>query len=172
MVDEIYKTPEENLDVETESDSLNKSSQRLNRINFSAYSLILWVYAPIMVFTVLYKFGINIGLSDATYGEISGTKIDPFALWFIQLPIMAYFINMRVRDIGIHLAWTIVFLIPVLNLMLFFWRGDSGVNRHGISDDSASLFFKFIVWMSPIVTVVLFFVANSIISETMNNQGL
>jgi len=162
---DVYETPRANLGDENADNFPNTEGQRINRINFTALNLIVWVYLPIMIYMVLYKFGINLGFSDSMIGKASVTRMDPFALWYIQIPATLYIITMRVKDLGINLAWCALFIIPIINIPLFFISGKKGANRYGKPGANSSLIFKLLVWFAPIVSIALFLIANLIITS-------
>lgn len=60
----------------------------------------------------------------------------------------------RLKDIGWSPILSLVFGLPIINLLLCFWKGTKGENIYGLPSGEAALGKKILVYGSPIIVPV------------------
>lgn len=131
-----YQAPNANVDQVSEDltyqPKIFTAKGRIGRLRYLAYTLAMYL--------LLIPAGILIGIISAIFGIDSGVSqtfmIICAALVYITL-IVFYFILLKRRfnDMG-HSGWmSLLFLVPIANLVVTIWvlvgRGNAGANAYG-----------------------------------------
>jgi hypothetical protein len=114
----------------TINDSINDKPNKVegfDRNYFSWGMFWIWIVLPIVVSMLLKYFGFDgagVESVERTVSgghEASGFKLKFFEYWYIQIPLHIYVSYKRVVNMGINKWFTILFSIPVINIVLLLW---------------------------------------------------
>ena len=53
--------------------------------------------------------------------SVQGIKYDLLAYWYIKIPLFIHVTYSRVCNTGINKWFTLLFILPIINLVLWFW---------------------------------------------------
>ncbi len=146
-------------------------TNRIQRVSYVSALLLIFLFLPLMLSTVLFKLGAqtvdifaviknyNSGFSASGYK----TNFDLLAFWYVQIPVYAYYSVKRVRDIGWNSWLTVILALPVLNLVLCGWPGSKESNVHGSIPKASAFSTKLFVFTAPITVFMVLTVASSIV---------
>lgn len=150
-----------------------KKAQRIQRMNYIALCLFIFVFAPVMMTTTLFKLGLpsvdvfeiaKIYQSGGT-AQGMGTSFDLLAFWYIQLPVFFYLSLNRVRDIGWNQWLAVISAVPLVNFILWFWPGNKGENQYGKQPANSSFSTKLFVFTSPLSLAFIMAVSFAILNK-------
>jgi hypothetical protein len=90
--------------------------------------LAIFIALPIAANIVANAIGVDINVLNyitkpATSSEAAkfGFGLNLIPVWYIQLPLFIYFTRLRVLDAGLNQWLTILFVLPFVNLLMWFW---------------------------------------------------
>ena len=148
---------------------LKSKSPRLGRVEFTFYMIIVWLFLPVFTQYMIFEF-LNYPITHQLLSKELILALDGFkplqslrfdsgysmhynamSLWMIQIPISLIYAHGRLKDIGWHPVLSIVLGLPVINLLLCFWKGTQGENSYGLPAGEATLGKKIVVYGSPII---------------------
>jgi hypothetical protein len=99
------------------------------------YLLAIFIFLPTAANIVANAFGFSLDIFtyirvvDSNFNlQKEGYYMDILAVWYIQIPLFAYFTYKRTIDAGLYKWLTPVFMLPFINLVLWFWPH----KRHGV----------------------------------------
>ncbi|HHK8465275.1 TPA: DUF805 domain-containing protein [Vibrio parahaemolyticus] len=151
---------------------LTRKSPRLGRVEFTFYMIVVWLFLPVLTQFIIFKF-LNYPITHQLLSKDLILVLDSFQplevvrvgsgysgiynamnLWMIQIPISINYAHGRLKDIGWNPVLSIVLGLPVINLLLCFWKGTKGENNYGLPSGEAALGKKIVVYGSPIIVPV------------------
>lgn len=151
---------------------LTPKSPRLGRVEFTFYMIVVWAFLPILTQLIIFKF-LNYPITHQLLSKDLIIFLDSFKplevarvgggysgiynamnLWMIQIPISMIYAHGRLKDIGWSPILSLVFGLPIINLLLCFWKGTKGENIYGLPSGEAALGKKILVYGSPIIVPV------------------
>jgi hypothetical protein len=87
----------------------------------------IFVGIPIVANIVGHYVGFDFsGLSGGWRSTASGHPVysiglNPLSVWYIQIPLFIRATYLRVLDAGMNKWLTLLFILPVINLLIWFW---------------------------------------------------
>ncbi|EKO3993938.1 DUF805 domain-containing protein [Vibrio fluvialis] len=151
---------------------LTPKSPRLGRVEFTFYMIVVWAFLPILTQLIIFKF-LKYPITHQFLSKDLIIFLDSFKplevarvgggysgiynamnLWMIQIPISMIYAHGRLKDIGWSPILSLVFGLPIINLLLCFWKGTKGENIYGLPSGEAALGKKILVYGSPIIVPV------------------
>ena len=154
------------------SDSQKKNS-RMNRINYIGISLFVMFIAPMILTALLHKIGIVVyevtpvvkEMMNGDLGKGFRTRINIFAFWYVQIPLLIYITTLRIRDIGWSIWLTAPVMLPIVNFIVWFWPGEKKDNANGPVTDKAPIGTKIFVFGSPFIIGLVYLMTFKIIES-------
>ena len=173
LLDDVLspKNMRKKLPINQKSELMRKSP-RLGRVEFTFCMIVVWLFLPVLTQFIIFKF-LNYPITHQLLSKDLIVVLDSFQplkvvrfgsgysgiynamnLWMIQIPISIIYAHGRLKDIGWNPVFSLVLGLPVVNLLLCFWKGTKGENNYGLPSEEAALGKKIVVYGSPLIVPV------------------
>ena len=173
LLDDVLslKNMRKKLPINQKSELMRKSP-RLGRVEFTFCMIVVWLFLPVLTQFIIFKF-LNYPITHQLLSKDLIVVLDSFQplkvvrfgssysgiynamnLWMIQIPISIIYAHGRLKDIGWNPVFSVVLGLPVVNLLLCFWKGTKGENNYGLPSEEAALGKKIVVYGSPLIVPV------------------
>lgn len=117
--DDLYRAPESQLTNDAE---MTPVPRIFSRKRYFASLLLVWIVIPLVASFIAVSTGIDEGgLSSYAENGTSGFHLDSLYVWYISLPMFLWFTFQRVKDTGLSGWFTLLFMLPLINLIIWFW---------------------------------------------------
>jgi hypothetical protein len=119
-----YQPPESNLDTKPANETRDVSKGRRAYV-FQLF--LIWIVLPLITTFLARVTGLDEGGVTTTVsepGEHYQSKtfhLDMLYAWYLSFPLFVWVTYRRLQDTSLSPWLTIVFILPVINLMLWFW---------------------------------------------------
>jgi len=98
-----------------------------DRVAYIFWTFFIWLIFPLLAGFVVIRFILN----TEAWDNVTGYSVEIFSFWYIQIPLFLYITRNRVLDAGLNPFLTFVFVLPPLNIVLWFWPSKK---KYNVSD--------------------------------------
>lgn len=120
-----YQTPDSELN--SGAPEINRDRSRGRRA-YLFQLFMIWIVLPALASFIVQASGLGEGgiremNRSNPDGRVisSGWHLDILYVWYLQIPLFIYYTRNRVLDTGLNPWFTALFMLPVINIALWFW---------------------------------------------------
>lgn len=123
-----YKSPEAELSDSSELDQRPPRDETRGRRAYLFQLFMIWIVLPALASYIIPLIGLGEGgVSERVRFDQNGNRVatgfnlDILYVWYLQIPLFIYYTRNRVLDTGLNPWFTAVFVLPVINIAMWFW---------------------------------------------------
>ncbi|MDY6921326.1 MAG: hypothetical protein SV765_14065 [Pseudomonadota bacterium] len=121
--------------------------RRMNRVHYVGLAVVALYLLPLLLGAVFRRLGLPVYQG---FGSGSSSMISLMAFWYLQIPLFAWGTLLRVQDIGWPRWVAAILWFPFINLLLWFWPGESQANQWGEPPAPAGIAARILAFGAPL----------------------